>query len=309
MGGPTVSAVIATRHRGDRIVALIESVLAADHADFELVVVDQSLDDATQTAIEPFTTDPRVRYERSDTVGTSRARNLGFAMTSGEIVLVTDDDCTVPSNWFSGMLEPFEQDPRVGIVFCTVRAVPDDRPGHTPAIEQPGNQTIDDVSDAWRLGRSGLNLGAGMAIRRSAFDDIDGFDELTGPGARFGACEDNDLSWRVLLAGWTMFLSSDVIVMHDGWRDLDEFRELVTRDLFGVGGAAAKYLRTGQYGITGLLVSWLVRFGITGPGRQLMNGRKPSGLRRPIIIVRGLIAGWRTPMDHDRRMYLPNSQR
>jgi len=306
---PAVAVVVATRHRGGRIVALLESVLASDRDDFEMVVVDQSLDDDTQAAVLPFTADDRIRYERSDTIGTSRARNVGFALTSAPVVLITDDDCTVPPNWFSGMMEPFEQDPRVGIVFCTVRAVPDDRPGHTPAVEQPANRIVDTVSEAWGMARSGLHLGAGMAIRRSTFDDVLGFDELIGPGARFGACEDNDLSWRALLAGWSMFLSADVVVMHDGFRDLDELRELVVRDFFGVGGTIAKYLRTGQPAIVRFGLSWLVRFGVVGPTRALLHGRRPSGLRRPWMLVRGVVAGLGTPMDRDIRMYEPDSAR
>ena len=148
-----------------------------------------------------------------------------------------------------------------------------------------------------------------MAIRRSTFDDVDGFDELIGPGARFGACEDNDLSWRALLTGWSMYLSSDVVVMHDGFRDLDELRELVVRDFFGVGGAIAKYLRTGQLGITRFGLSWIVRYGIVGPARSLLHGQKPSGLRRPLMLVRGVAAGLRTPMDREARLFERNSAR
>ena len=304
---PRLAVVVATRHRGAQIVPLLESVLASDGDDFEMVVVDQSLDDDTETAVIPFTADERIRYERSHTVGTSRARNLGFALTSAPIVLITDDDCIVPSNWFSGLAQPFEDDPRVGVVFCTVRAVPVDRPGHTPAIEMPENQLVTSAPEAWRTGRSGLNLGAGMAIRRSTFDEVCGFDELLGPGTQFGACEDNDLSWRGLLAGWWTYRCADVVVVHDGFRDLDEFRELVVRDFLGMGGAIAKYLRTGQLAIGGLALAWIWRLGVIGPGRSLMHGRKPSGLRRPLMLIRGIFGGLRTPMDRSSRMYAANS--
>jgi hypothetical protein len=37
-----------------------------------------------------------------------------------------------------------------------------------------------------------LWMGAGMAIRRSILSDVDGFDEMLGPGCTFSACEDND---------------------------------------------------------------------------------------------------------------------
>src|SRR5687767_5343358 len=78
------------------------------------------------------------------------------------------------------------------------------------------------VRSAWRMGRRGLPLGAGMAVRRAAYDDLHGFDELLGPGAVFGAAEDNDLSWRGLLQGWATVYTGDVEVVHDGFRDLEQ---------------------------------------------------------------------------------------
>jgi GT2 family glycosyltransferase len=305
---PECAAVVATRGRGARIVPLIESILASDRQDFELVIVDQSEDDETELAVAPFLTDERIRYARSEQRGLSRGRNLGLALTQAPIVLITDDDCMVPPNWFSGMMQPFEDHPQVGVVFCTVSAVPVDKPGHTPAIRIPENHVVDSVVQAWRIAGSGLNLGAGMAIRRSMFDQLHGFDELLGAGARFGACEDNDLSWRGILAGWWTFRSADVEILHDGFRDLDELRELVIRDFYGVGGAAAKYLRTGKYAIGWFLLRWIIRFGVVDPMRNLVVHGKPTGVRRPWMLVRGVVDGLRTPMDTGIRLYIPNSQ-
>ena len=287
---------------------MIESILTSDRDDFELVIVDQSDDTETEVAVHAFLADERIRYVRSAAVGLSRGRNLGMALTSAPVVLITDDDCLVPANWFSGMMKPFEDEPRVGVVFCTVTAVPVDKPGHTPAIHFSESRMIQSVTEAWRIAGSGLNLGAGMAIRRRMFDELHGFDELLGAGAYFGACEDNDLSWRGLLAGWWTFRSADVAVLHDGFRDLDELRQLVIRDFFGVGGAIAKYLRTGQLAVSWFLIEWVIRFGLIGPATELMAFRKPTGFRRPIMLLRGVFAGLRTPMDPELRQYLANSQ-
>jgi hypothetical protein len=116
------------------------------------------------------------------------------------------------------------------------------------------------------------------------------------------------MSWRGLIAGWWTYQLSDVVVMHDGFRDLDELRELVKRDFFGVGGAIAKYLRTGQWGITWFMMGWLIRFGLVDPARQLLAGGKPTGFRRPYMLLRGLFAGLRTPLDRKNRLYVANSQ-
>ena len=79
------------------------------------------------------------------------------------------------------------------------------------------------------------------------------------------------------------------------------------RDFFGVGGAIAKHIRRGQLTILWFMIGWLVRFGLIGPARELLAGRKPTGLRRPYMLLRGVVAGFRTPMNKALRMYLPNS--
>lgn len=272
-----------------------------------MVIVDQSSGDSTELAVAPFLIDARIRYVRSTETGLSCGRNQGIALTSAPLIAITDDDCIVPSNWLAGIAEPFDRHPRVGVVFCTVEALPVDKPGLTPAVNFASNRIIDDVTTAWKLSGRGLALGAGMAIRRAMLDDVHGFDEMLGAGARFGSCEDNDLSWRGLIAGWWTFQNADVAVIHDGFRDLDELRQLVIRDFFGVGGAIAKYLRTGRYQIIWFLMAWILKFGLIDPGRDIVAGRKPTGFRRPYMMLRGLIAGFRTPMNRPQRVYSSNS--
>ena len=219
---------------------------------------------------------------------------------------ITDDDCIVPRDWMRTITAPMRDDPDVGVVFCSVRPVPVDEPGYTPHVIFEENRKLTAVREAWRAGRSGLCLGAGMAVRRATFDELGGFDELMGPGARFGAAEDNDLSWRGLIKGCATYHTCDVTVVHDGFRDLDECRELVKRDFYGVGGGVAKYVRTGERGALSFLGSWLWRFGVVGPGRELLAGRRPSGLRRPLLLVRGALDGLRTPLDREALMYEVN---
>jgi GT2 family glycosyltransferase len=305
-GTRSCAVIVATRDRGAKIVPLLDSIMASDLDDFELVVVDQSVDDATETALLPFRGDPRLSYVRSTAAGLSRARNLGISVTTAPYLVITDDDCIVPPEWMRAITAPMRDDPEVGLVFCSVRPVPVDEPGYTPYVIFEENRKLTTVREAWRAGRGGLCLGAGMAVRRTAFDELGGFDGLLGAGGRFGSLEDNDLSWRGLLRGWATYHTCDVTVVHDGFRNLDEFRELVVRDLYGVGGGVAKYIRTGRLRVMTFLGSWLWRFGVVGPVGDLLRGRRPRGLRRPYMLVRGVIDGLRTPLDRQALMYETN---
>jgi GT2 family glycosyltransferase len=303
---PRCAVVVATRGRGAKIAPLLETLLASELTDFEAVVVDQSLDDTTEAAVAPFLADARLRYLRSTTVGLSRARNVGIAATTAPLVAITDDDCLLNPDWLAGMLAPFD-DPTVAVVFCTVLPVPVDEVGHTPHVVIERAQTLRRVEDAWRMGRSGLFLGAGMALRRSAYEELGGFDELLGAGARFGAVEDNDLSWRGLIKGWGTHLTGDVVVMHDGFRDLEQFRGLVRRDLFGVGGVTAKYIRARQFGILRFFGSWMWRFGVTEPFADLRARRRPRGVKRPLFLLHGLVSGLRVPVDRASIRFRPKA--
>lgn len=295
--------VVATRDRGAKIVPLIQSIQASEVQDFELVIVDQSSTDATAGAIAPFLADSRIRYVHSCVPGTSRARNAGIALTTAPIIAITDDDCIVPRNWLTEIGRPFDTHPKVGVVFCSVEPVPVDAPGHTPHIIFQANRVVASVADIWAHTDAGLALGAGMAIRRTMMADVYGFDELLGPGARFGAAEDNDLSWRGLLRGWFTYHCAEVSVMHDGFRTLEEVRDLTVRDFYGIGGTSAKYLRAGKWSILSFFLSWLFRFLVVHPLLDLAAGRKPHGLRRPYMLMRGLLDGLRLPVDRRSVMY------
>lgn len=306
---PRYAIVVATRNRGTKIVALMESVLANEVHDFEMVIVDQSTDDITRRALSPFLEDGRIHYLHSRLVGTSRARNLGVSMTAAPIIVITDDDCTVPKNWLSVLGLPFQRYQEVGVVFCSVVPVPVDAPGLTPSVLFDENLLVRDVGDNWRRLRAGHGafMGAGMAIRRATFNDVHGFDELLGPGAKFGAAEDNDVSWRALLRGWITFQCADVAVVHDGFRPFIEARALINRDMYGLGGTLSKYLRVGRWEVAALLANLVLRYGAIGPARDLLAGRRPRGFRRPYQLLRGLADGLRTPIDRASLVFAMNS--
>jgi GT2 family glycosyltransferase len=294
---PSIAIVVSTRGRGAKIAGLLDSLVAINNPDVEMVIVDQSDADDTQSAVQAYLSDSRIRYIRSDSVGVSRGRNLGLRHTSAPFVCITDDDCMVPCDWPERMCEPFFDD-RVGVVWCSVVPAEPGAAGHTPHKVFQQDTMVRDVKAAWRRAESGFNLGAGLAIRRSAFDDVSGFDELLGPGSAFPAAEDNDLAWRCLLRGWRVLELSTVQVVHDGLRTSEDLRKLTQRDFRGVGGACSKYIRVRRWKVFRLLLVWTFRFGVVDPAKDLIAGRRPRGFRRPVAMWTGVKDGLSTPLDH-----------
>lgn len=300
---PRYAVVVATKGRGIRIRPLVESVLRSQAIDFELVIVDQSDDDEARNVVESFADDPRVRYVHLTISGTSHARNHGIAITTAPLIAITDDDCIVPPDWLDQLAKPFESHPRVGVVYCNVDPVPVDAPGHTPHIRFPSSRLIRAIGDI-HLSQP-LWMGAGMAVRRAALRDVLGFDEMLGPGCAFSACEDNDIGWRALVKGWWVFENADITVMHDGFRSLEQLRNHSNRDFFGIGAAAAKFLKTRHFRIAAMLIPLILRFALALPAKDVASLKVPRGWGRPYMLVRGVIAGLRAPVDRTTLFYTP----
>jgi hypothetical protein len=113
---PAISVVIATRNRPEDLARCLDSVTRVVYPRFEVIVVDNDPDtDATERLIRDRFAG-RVRYTREPVRGTSRARNRGLALASGEIVAFADDDVVVDRDWLAAIAEAFASGERVGCV-------------------------------------------------------------------------------------------------------------------------------------------------------------------------------------------------
>lgn len=90
-GAPFFSVVIPAWNRQHLIARTINSCLAQDFSDFEVVVVDDGSSDDTRGAVAAFS-DPRIRYVWQENAGASAARNRGAAEARGLYVAFLDSD-------------------------------------------------------------------------------------------------------------------------------------------------------------------------------------------------------------------------
>jgi glycosyltransferase involved in cell wall biosynthesis len=99
---PVVSVVMPAYNAEAFIAGSIESVLAQEHAAFELIVVDDGSTDGTASVAALYAgADPRVRLIRCANSGKpSIARNIGIAEASGDYLSFLDSDDT----WLPGRL-------------------------------------------------------------------------------------------------------------------------------------------------------------------------------------------------------------
>ncbi|WP_238613388.1 glycosyltransferase [Candidatus Oscillochloris fontis] len=291
---PSITVLICTRDRGESINSTIRSILASHYPDFTLLIVDQSRDSRTEQAIATFRADPRLRYIYVGTQGKSRAENSALALINTEIVLLTDDDCEVPPDWITEMVAPFVHYPRVGIVFCNVVAAPHDpQAGWVPVNTAPHSFLIEDLAD-WQTS-DGVNagIGAGMAIRYAAACAVGGFSPFFGPGSRFRSGDDLEFTLNVLVAGYQIYRTTTVGVIHYGFRTHEQGRHLTRRNLFGIGGIYGQLIRRGHW-ITIRHYLTVFKVAVLMPAlKDLAHRQPPRKLGRAFWLLRGFLEGLR----------------
>jgi len=110
---PAISVVMPTYNRATCITRAIDSILAQDFTDFELVVVDDRSTDATADIVER-SADPRVRClrQRSNS-GPSAARNRGVRAAHAPLIAFLDSDDRFLPHKLSFVTRYFEDNPDI----------------------------------------------------------------------------------------------------------------------------------------------------------------------------------------------------
>jgi Glycosyl transferase family 2 len=97
---PSVSFVIATYNRPDWLRLSMDSVLAQDYPELELLVVDDGSTGETAEVLEEYASrhpPERFRYTRHENMGQARTLNRGYEMTRGDLIgYLPDDDLLLP---------------------------------------------------------------------------------------------------------------------------------------------------------------------------------------------------------------------
>lgn len=295
-----IAVVIGTRLRPAGAFRAVASVLASSNPRLQLRVVDQSPTGETREALGPFAADPRMVYLRSTRAGIAVARNLGVAASTAPLIAFTDDDCEVDADWLNAITAPFLRESRIGVVLGSVIAAPYDRAtGFTPAYRVPRPFVARSILSKARI----EGIGACMAMSRSAWEALGGFDEQLGTGGPLRAGEETDLIMRALIRGVWVSETPAARVTHSGFRTWDEGRPLIEGYMHGLGAANAKMLRLAGtralVPISALAWRWLVG----GPAIDLNH--RPPHLARLRSFLRGAVFGLRLSIDPRTGHFVP----
>jgi GT2 family glycosyltransferase len=213
---PLVSVIVVCWNSAEVLGGCLDCLLAQEYANYEVVVVDDGSQDDTLAVAGRYTSpDSNLRTVRSPhNRGCPAARNLGLEHARGEIVAFIDADGFAASSWLRELVAAFDEDEGVGAAASTVFFA--DNPlvlnGAGGIVNRQGwaaDLSMNESYERAELASEALYpMGCGMAVRRSALQQVGSFDDRM-----LNYYDDVDYGIRLWRAGYR------VVVAQDAWID------------------------------------------------------------------------------------------
>ncbi len=220
---PPVSCIVVTRNTREMTLRCLESVVRSTPAGMvQPVVVDNASRDGT--AEEVARRFPQAQVIRNqENAGFGRANNLGAAKAEGRCLFLLNSDTLVTDGCIQRLLGELDADEKLGAVAPrltgadgqpqkTADILPDPIADLFPAVRRRRRWRVCLAAENGQpLPPEGYLGGAALMVRRSAFEQIGGFDQRF-----FFYHEDADLSFRLAQAGWSLRVCPQAEVVHLG---------------------------------------------------------------------------------------------
>lgn len=237
-----LTIVICTRNRGDGLRATLESITAeyvsAREVAIDVVIVDNGSTDDTSFVADEWASVQRfpVAIVIEPQPGLARSRNRGIPLAKGDVIVMTDDDCTLEPGYFAAVLRAFGQEPGPAIIGGRIEL------GDVKDLPITIKTDLVMRTADPRSFPAGFVMGANLALTRSTFELVGPFDERFGAGAPFVAAEDTDFMLRATSLAVTLRYNPNFVVKHfHGRRTNEQARKLSEGYYFGDGALYAKH--------------------------------------------------------------------
>jgi GT2 family glycosyltransferase len=206
--------VIPTSRGGADLETCLVSLVSQGYPKLEVIVVDNASPDRSIARLsERFPCASVLHNEQN--AGFVGASNQGIEASSGELILLLNDDTAFESGALSALVDTLVRNPAWGACQAKLLLMNDpsrlDTAGsfltatgfliHRGAFEPEEHFTASDEIFAAK--------GAALLVRRRAFEEVGALD-----ADFFAYFEETDLCWRLWLAGWAVGFAADARVLH-----------------------------------------------------------------------------------------------
>jgi N-acetylglucosaminyl-diphospho-decaprenol L-rhamnosyltransferase len=275
----TADVVVVTWNGRDVLASCLEHLAAQDEPHRTIVVDNASRDGTAELVRQGF---PDATFiELPENAGFGAGVNAGVAAGDGEAIVLVNNDVDVDPGFLTALLAPLRADAGVGMV-AGMTLIPGRERIDTLGIElDPGlaayGRMRNAPPDAAGAGVLAGPCGGAAAYRRSAFEQVGGFDETL---VAYG--EDVDLALRLRVAGWGAAEAREACGVHLGGATI------------GIDSPRQRWLSGFARGF--LLRRWGVLRSRAAPRVLLVDGLVVGwGLarHRTLAPLRARVAGWR----------------
>jgi len=198
----TLSVIVPAYNAQNTIGLTLRAIAQQDYSgDFEVIVVDDGSKDQTADTVRSFA---NVRYVHQSNAGPASARNQGARLAQGEFLVFTDSDCVPHKDWLSCLMQGFvAEDVAVvmgsyGIANCESLLA---RCIYKEIVFRHKNLLPDfpKVFGSYNF-----------CVRKKIFEHVGGF----STEYRYASGEDNDLSYKIIAAGYRIYFERQALVDH-----------------------------------------------------------------------------------------------
>jgi GT2 family glycosyltransferase len=213
---PKVSVISVNYNQAEVTCDMLESLLAVDWPNLEVIVVDNASPGGAAPITERF---PQIKFISSaENLGFAGGNNLAIKEATGDYILLLNNDTIVPKDFIAPIIDTYRRHPKAGIVSPklvfyysdslvqyagTGKINPMTCRGRTNGYMQPDSIAFDFES------RTELAHGACMMISREVIDRIGMLDE-----SYFMFYEEYDYCERAKDAGFEIYFNGHSHILH-----------------------------------------------------------------------------------------------
>jgi biofilm PGA synthesis N-glycosyltransferase PgaC len=245
---PKLSLIIPAHNEEKVIVRSIESSLAADYPNKEIIVVDDGSKDRTYQLAHPYANKGAIKLLHRDVASGSKATalNHGFLFATGEIVVVVDADTLIERNSLIELVKPLN-DKNVGAVSGNVRILRGEDGGRNLLVRLQSYEYLISLELGRRfysiIGTLLIISGAFGAFWRSSLQSLGEYDKDT-------ITEDFDLTLKLRKTGKKLAFAEKAVswtFAPETWRDWRRQRVRWTRGQIETLWKHRNILRRGRF--------------------------------------------------------------